>query len=136
MGGDTAVRQRERLGWRRPSQDWYAEGDVPSWLTARQEIMSAALELITMAEFEPEVWVSPAQTAARRGSISLEELTALQVIHRPRREHPGPPRRAECPPARQRPRSRPARGAGRSDRVAEPASEILPCAFATGRCPG
>ena len=59
------------------------------WLTARQQTMPAALEVMTLGEFEPEVWVPPAHTAAHRGTISLEELAALQVIHGPRRAHPG-----------------------------------------------
>jgi hypothetical protein len=42
-----------------------------------------------VGEFEPEVWVPAAHTAARRGTISLAELAALQVIHGPRRAQPG-----------------------------------------------
>jgi DNA-binding transcriptional LysR family regulator len=59
------------------------------WLTARQQTVPAALEMMTVGEFEPEVWVPPAHTAARRGTISLEELATLQVIHGPRRAQPG-----------------------------------------------
>jgi DNA-binding transcriptional LysR family regulator len=59
------------------------------WLTARQETLPASLEVMAVGEFEPEVWVPAAHTAARRGAISLEELAALQVIHGPRRAQPG-----------------------------------------------
>jgi DNA-binding transcriptional LysR family regulator len=59
------------------------------WLTATQETVPGALEVMTVGEFEPEVWVSPTHTAARRGTISLEELAALPVIHGPRRAQPG-----------------------------------------------
>lgn len=59
------------------------------WLTARQETMPAALEVMAVGEFVPEVWVLPVQTAARRGTISLKELAAIQVIHGPRRAQPG-----------------------------------------------
>jgi DNA-binding transcriptional LysR family regulator len=59
------------------------------WLTARQQAVPAALEVMTVGEFEPEVWVPSTHTAARRGTISLEELAALQVIHGPRRAQPG-----------------------------------------------
>jgi DNA-binding transcriptional LysR family regulator len=58
------------------------------WLTGPQTV-PAALEVMTVAEFEPEVWVPAAHTAARRGTISLEELVSLQVIHGPRRAQPG-----------------------------------------------
>jgi DNA-binding transcriptional LysR family regulator len=59
------------------------------WLTARPETVPAALEVMTAGEFEPEVWVPSSHPAARRGTISLEELAALQVIHGPRRAQPG-----------------------------------------------
>ena len=51
--------------------------------------MPAALEVMTVGEFEPQVWVPSTHPAARRGTISLKELAALQVIHGPRRAHPG-----------------------------------------------
>jgi DNA-binding transcriptional LysR family regulator len=59
------------------------------WLTAGPETVPPALEVMTMGEFEPEVWVPSTHTAARRGTISLEELAALQVMHGPRRAQPG-----------------------------------------------
>jgi DNA-binding transcriptional LysR family regulator len=59
------------------------------WLTARQETVPAALEVMTVGEFEPEVWIPASHAAARGGTISLEELAALQVIHGPRRAQPG-----------------------------------------------
>ena len=59
------------------------------WLTAGPETLPAAFEVMTVGEFEPEVWVPSTHIAARRGTISLEELAALQVIHGPRRAQPG-----------------------------------------------
>jgi hypothetical protein len=59
------------------------------WLTAGPQTAPAALEVMTVGESEPEVWVPAAHTAARCGIISLEELAALQVIHGPRRAQPG-----------------------------------------------
>ena len=50
--------------------------------------MPATLEVMTVAEFEPEVWVPATHPAARRGTISLQELAALAVIHGPRRAQP------------------------------------------------
>ena len=59
------------------------------WLTAGQETVPAALEVMTVGEFEPEVWIPATRAAARCGTIRLEELAALQVIHGPRRAQPG-----------------------------------------------
>jgi DNA-binding transcriptional LysR family regulator len=59
------------------------------WLTARQQAVPGALEVMTVGEFEPEVWVPSTHAAARRGTISLEELATLPVIHGPRRAQPG-----------------------------------------------
>jgi DNA-binding transcriptional LysR family regulator len=59
------------------------------WLTARPETVPAALEVMTVGEFEPEVWVPPTHTAARHGTISLDELAALPVWYGPRRAQPG-----------------------------------------------
>jgi len=59
------------------------------WLAAGPETLPGALEVMTVGEFEPEVWVPSTHTAARRGTISLEELAGLQVIHGPRRAQPG-----------------------------------------------
>jgi DNA-binding transcriptional LysR family regulator len=59
------------------------------WLAAGRPTLPAALEVMTVGEFEPEVWVPAAHAAARRGTIDLEELAALPVIHGPRRAQPG-----------------------------------------------
>jgi DNA-binding transcriptional LysR family regulator len=59
------------------------------WLTAGPETVPAALEVMAVGEFEPEVWVPSTHAAACRGTISLEELAALEVIHGPRRAQPG-----------------------------------------------
>jgi len=58
------------------------------WLAPGPQTVPDAVEVITVSEFEPEVWVPSTHIAARRGTISLEELAALQVIHGPRRAQP------------------------------------------------
>jgi hypothetical protein len=40
-----------------------------------------------LGEFEPDVWIPSTHAAAHRGTISLEELARLDVIHGPRRAH-------------------------------------------------
>jgi DNA-binding transcriptional LysR family regulator len=59
------------------------------WLTGRPETVPAALEVMTVGEFEPQVWIPAAHAAARCGTISLEDLAAMPVIYGPRRAQPG-----------------------------------------------
>jgi DNA-binding transcriptional LysR family regulator len=59
------------------------------WLTAGPEALPSPLDVMTLAEFEPDVWVPSSHVAARRGTIGLAELTRMDVIHGPRRAEPG-----------------------------------------------
>jgi len=58
------------------------------WLATSPDALPAALEAMDVGEFEPEVWIPAAHPAARGGTISLEELASLPVIHGPRRAEP------------------------------------------------
>ena len=42
-----------------------------------------------LGEYEPDLWIPSTHGAAHRGTISLEELARLDVIHGPRRAHAG-----------------------------------------------
>ena len=59
------------------------------WLTAGPQSVPAPLDVMSLAEFEPDVWVPSSHAAARRGSISLEEIVSMDVIHGPRRAAAG-----------------------------------------------
>jgi DNA-binding transcriptional LysR family regulator len=59
------------------------------WLTARPEALPAPLDAMSLGEFEPDVWIPSPHAAARRGTISLDALSRLDVIHGPRRAEPG-----------------------------------------------
>jgi hypothetical protein len=59
------------------------------WLTAGPETLPASLEAMILGEFKPEVWVPSTHDAAGRGTISLEELASMDIIHGPRRADPG-----------------------------------------------
>ena len=59
------------------------------WLTDRPEALPGPLDVMSLAEFEPDVWVPSAHPAARRGAIGLDELAGMDVIHGPRRLEPG-----------------------------------------------
>ena len=53
------------------------------------EALSAPLDAMSLGEFEPDVWIPALHTAARRGTISLDELARMDVIHGPRQAEPG-----------------------------------------------
>jgi DNA-binding transcriptional LysR family regulator len=59
------------------------------WLTASPDALPAPLEAMTLGEFEPGMWIPAPHPAARRGSIGLDELASMDVIHGPRRAEPG-----------------------------------------------
>src|SRR6185437_9977390 len=59
------------------------------WLTAAPEALPAPLEAMVLEEFEPEVWVRSSHAAAHRGTISLDELAGMEVIHGPCRAQAG-----------------------------------------------
>ena len=59
------------------------------WLTADSEALPSPLDVMGLAEFEPDVWIPSSHPASRRGTISLAELAHLDVIHGPRRVEPG-----------------------------------------------
>jgi len=55
------------------------------WLTTSPCTLPDPLDVMSLGEFEPEVWIPGAHPAARRGTISLGELASMDVIHGPRR---------------------------------------------------
>jgi DNA-binding transcriptional LysR family regulator len=59
------------------------------WLTASPEALPAPLDAMSIGKFEPDVWIPRAHSAACRGTISLDELARMDVIHGPRRGEPG-----------------------------------------------
>ena len=44
---------------------------------------------MSLGEFEPDVWIPSSHAAARRGTISLDEMAGMDVIHGPRRAEAG-----------------------------------------------
>jgi len=59
------------------------------WLTTSPEELPAPLDAMSLGEFEPDVWIPAPHAAARRDTMSLDELTRMDVIHGPRRAEPG-----------------------------------------------
>jgi DNA-binding transcriptional LysR family regulator len=58
------------------------------WLTSSRESLPDPIDVMTLGEFEPEVWI-PAVAAGDRQLIGLDELADMEVIHGPRRTSPG-----------------------------------------------
>ena len=59
------------------------------WLTTSPDAVTAPLDVMSLGDFEPDVCIPSAHPAARRGSISLDELVRMDVIHGPRRAAAG-----------------------------------------------
>ena len=59
------------------------------WLTSRPEALPDPIDVMTLGEFEPEVWIPAAAAAGQRELLDLDELAEMDVIHRPRRTSPG-----------------------------------------------
>ena len=59
------------------------------WLTDPREAFPEPLEVMSLGDFEPDVWIPAAHPAARRGTISLDELARMDIIHGPRRLEQG-----------------------------------------------
>jgi DNA-binding transcriptional LysR family regulator len=59
------------------------------WLTSSREALPDPIEVMTLGEFEPEVWIPAAAEAGGREVIELDELADMDVIHGPRRTSPG-----------------------------------------------
>lgn len=54
------------------------------WLIPARDAWPDSLEVMSLGDFEPEVWI-PAAGSGHRGTISLDELARMRVIHGPRR---------------------------------------------------
>jgi hypothetical protein len=59
------------------------------WLATGPQALPAALDAMFLGEFEPDAWIPCWHAAAQRGTISLDELADLGVIHGPRRAQAG-----------------------------------------------
>ena len=59
------------------------------WLTVSPEALPAPLDVMSLGEFEPDVWIPSSHVAARRGTIRLHELARMEVIHGPRTAETG-----------------------------------------------
>ena len=59
------------------------------WMTRSDEGLPPPLDVMSLGEFEPDVWIPAAHRAACRGAIGLDELAHMDIVHGPRRASPG-----------------------------------------------
>lgn len=59
------------------------------WLTSPREALPEPLDVMTLADFEPEVWIPVEAGAGGRQLIGISELADMDVIHGPRPSSPG-----------------------------------------------
>jgi DNA-binding transcriptional LysR family regulator len=59
------------------------------WLTSAREQLPAPLDVMSLGEFEPGLWIPSRHPAAARGTITLDEVTRMTVVHGPRRADTG-----------------------------------------------
>jgi DNA-binding transcriptional LysR family regulator len=59
------------------------------WLTGTRDELPAPLDVMSLGEFEPGLWIPRSHPAARRGAISLDEMTQMTVVYGPRRADAG-----------------------------------------------
>ena len=59
------------------------------WLTSPQQALPEPLDVMTLADFEPEVWIPATAGIRGRRLIDVAELAGMDVIHGPRRSSPG-----------------------------------------------
>jgi LysR family transcriptional regulator, benzoate and cis,cis-muconate-responsive activator of ben and cat genes len=55
------------------------------WLASADAVPPDPLDIMSVAEFQPELWIPRASAAGKRGILTLEDLAQMQVIHGPRR---------------------------------------------------
>jgi DNA-binding transcriptional LysR family regulator len=58
------------------------------WVVSDPAELSGPLDVMTLGEFEPQVWIPARAGIGKRGVIGLAELAAMDVVHGPRRASP------------------------------------------------
>jgi hypothetical protein len=58
------------------------------WVLSGPAVLSGPLDVMTLGEFEPEVWIPARAGVGKRGVISLAELASMDVVHGPRQSSP------------------------------------------------
>jgi DNA-binding transcriptional LysR family regulator len=59
------------------------------WLTGERDELPTPLDVMSLGEYEPGLWIPRWHPAARRGTIGLGEMARMTVVYGPRRAHTG-----------------------------------------------
>jgi len=59
------------------------------WMDPATVVFPAPLEVMNLGEFEPVAWLPGTHRAAAPGTIGLDELASLDIVHGPRRASAG-----------------------------------------------
>ena len=59
------------------------------WLASADGTLPDPLDVMSLGEYEPEVWIPSSAGIGGRGTITLDELAGMAVIHTPRRASAG-----------------------------------------------
>ena len=59
------------------------------WLPGAGEDLPAPFDVMRLGEFEPVLWIPSWHPAARRGTLTVKELTGMTVVYGPRRAEAG-----------------------------------------------
>jgi DNA-binding transcriptional LysR family regulator len=59
------------------------------WMDPAAAVLPAAVEVMTLGEFEPVAWIPAGHPVAARGAIGLGELAGMDIVHGPRRVSAG-----------------------------------------------
>ena len=59
------------------------------WLASPDNELPDPLDVMSLGEFEPELWIPSWHQAARQGCITIDEITGMDVMYGPRREDTG-----------------------------------------------
>ena len=60
------------------------------WLAGPADRLDDPLDVMSLGEFEPELWVPSWHPAAHRGSVTIGEMAEMDVLYGPRRAAAGP----------------------------------------------
>jgi hypothetical protein len=59
------------------------------WISSANRALPVPLDVMDIGPFEPDVWISARHPGAANGTIGLDELARMHIIHGPRHDDPG-----------------------------------------------
>ncbi|MER5471021.1 LysR family transcriptional regulator [Streptomyces sp. NPDC002685] len=59
------------------------------WMSSANRALPVPLDVMDIGPFEPDVWISAGHPGVANGTIDLDELARMHIIHGPRHDDPG-----------------------------------------------